>query len=66
MSKPYSVTVSIVSVSNGEINQEILLREYATTEEELVMKNFAISDAVIPALDNAMKEMADTFVKAKK
>ena len=66
MSKPFSVTVSIVSESNGSVNQEILLKEYASTEEELVMKNFAISDAVIPALDDTMKKLADAFVKGKK
>ena len=58
MSKPHSVTVSIISESNGVLNQEILLKEYASTPEELVIKNFAIADVVINALQDGMKVLA--------
>lgn len=59
MSKAHSVTVSIVSESDGAVNQEVLLKEYASTPEELTMKNFTISDYVMPAVDAAMKALAE-------
>ena len=55
--KDHSVTVSIVSESGGVINQEVLLKEYAGSDAELVYKNHQIADAVIFALNNKMKEM---------
>ena len=58
MSKNHSVTVSVVSKSGDVVNQEILCIEYASTEDELVEKNFIITDHVVPAVDAAMKEMA--------
>ena len=58
MSKDYCITVSLTSESNGVLNQEIILREWAATEEELVHKNFVVSDHVVPAVDAAMKALA--------
>jgi hypothetical protein len=59
MSKDHSVTVTITSVSGDAVNQEIICKEYAATPEELVYKNFTITDHVIPAVDAAMKKMAE-------
>ena len=58
MAKAHSVTVTITSESNGKVNQEYMLKEYAESPEELVWKNFAITDAVTPAIDAAMKALA--------
>ena len=63
--KNHSVTVSIVSESDGAVNQEILLKEYARSPDELVMKNFAITDALIPALNEAMKSLAAAMPKGQ-
>jgi len=59
MSKAHSVSVVITSESDGVVNQEIICKEYAETPEELVYKNFTITDHVIPAVDAAMKKMAE-------
>ena len=63
MSKQHCVTVSITSESGGELNQEVILREYATTVEELVVKNFALADAVVGACLAATRELAKPFLK---
>lgn len=65
MSKPYSVTVQIISESNGVVNQEVVLKEYAATEEELVTKNHAIADTVIFALNDLMKQLSAEVLKGK-
>ena len=63
--KDHSVTVTITSKSGGEVNQVILLEEFASTPEELIKKNFAVTDAVIPALAGAMRALADELVSGK-
>ena len=56
--KDHSVTVSITSESGGVLNQEVILKEYAGSDAELVYKNHKIADAVIVALNEVMKEMS--------
>jgi hypothetical protein len=56
--KDHSVTVSITSESGGVLNQEVILKEYAGSDAELVYKNHEIADAVIIALNAKMKEMS--------
>lgn len=56
--KDHSVTVSIISESGGVLNQEVILKEYAGSDAELVYKNHAIADCVIEALNAKMKEMS--------
>ena len=58
MSKPHSVTVSIVSSSDGEVNQRVILEEFASSSEELVFKNFTIADKVVAACQEACRELA--------
>ena len=54
MKKPHSVRITVVSVSEGVENQLIQLDEGAATPEELVVKCFAVTDAI----DGAMKALA--------
>jgi hypothetical protein len=63
--KPHSVTVSIVSVSDGVTNQEVILREYAGSAEELVYKNHAMADAVVVAINDCMKGLSGAFLAGK-
>lgn len=63
MAKQHCVTVSITSESNGVLNQEVILREYAATQEELVAKNIALADAVVGACVDATREFAKPFLK---
>lgn len=56
--KAHEVVVSITSYSHGEVNQEVLCRELAVDEAELVMKNFKIAEHVVPAIMTAMHELA--------
>ena len=58
MAKNHSVTVTITSRSDGDVNQEVGFTEYASSAEELVAKHFAISDAVVPAVVRACVELA--------
>ena len=58
MAKPHSVTVKIVSESEGDVNQEIICREFASTPQELVTKNMTIALAVVEAVTGAMAELA--------
>lgn len=66
MSKPHSVTVSIVSESDGVVNQEVALKEYAADAEELIMKNHIIADAVVDALQAVTKVMSQAYIDAQK
>lgn len=66
MSKPHSVTVSIVSESDGVINQEVICKEYAGSVEELVYKNHALADAVIGAVNECCKRLSGEAVAASK
>lgn len=56
--KDHCVTVRIESHSGGVLNQEVILKEYAGSDAELVYKNHEIADAVIFALNGKMKEMS--------
>jgi hypothetical protein len=54
------VVCSSMSEVNGElvVNQELILREYASTPEELVIKNLAIVESGFPAILEACKGLA--------
>jgi len=56
--KPYQVSVLVISESNGVINQEIIGREGAFDEKELVKKHFAIGSAVAEAFRGACYGLA--------
>jgi len=62
--KAHCITVTITSTSGDVVNQTIELREYASTIEELVAKNFAIADAVMESLGDAMKDLATPLIDA--
>lgn len=64
--KPHYVEVTISSVSKEFVNQEIIFREYASDAPELVRKNFAVTDTVIPGLVAKMRELAAPFLKKGK
>ena len=64
--KPHYVEVTLSSVSKDYVNQEIIFREYANDAPELVKKNFAIADTVIPNLFAKMRELAAPFLKKGK
>ena len=65
MSKVHSVVVSIVSSSDGEVNQRVILEEFASTQEELIFKNFAIADKVVAACQEACRELAAVSKKSR-
>ena len=60
--KLHSVTVSIISESDGELNQEVICKEYAGSPAELVYKNHAIADAVIVAVNDCMKRLSAEYL----
>ena len=64
MAKEHCVTVTISSISGGVVNQNVILEEYASTAEELVMKNHAVADAVLLALNSCMKELSGVFLNS--
>lgn len=66
VSKPHYFELSLRSVSNGKLNQEIpLVREYADTPGELVFKNIkfakAARDPVTKVVMDIMEQMAMPF-----
>jgi hypothetical protein len=61
--KPHYVKVTIESVSEGVVNQEVTFIEYAVTAEELVKKHFAISEGIVSGVIGATKELAAPFLK---
>jgi len=56
--RPYSCTVSIVTVTDGKVQQEILHKEYAETEDELVWKAMKYGTKVAAAVIEADAELA--------
>ena len=63
--KQHCVTVSIISETDGVLNQEVLCKEYAGSDAELVYKNHAIADAVVVAVNDVMKKLSSEFLKGK-
>lgn len=66
MPKEHSITVTITTESFGEVNQRTLNTEYATTPEEFMAKDFAITEAVIGAMLAAKHKLADDYRKSLK
>jgi hypothetical protein len=60
--KEHSVTVSIVSRSGDEVNQEITCTEYASTAAELAHKHTQIANAVVSGLSGTFGKMAQKFI----
>ena len=58
MSKPHYFEVVMNSYSDGALNQEVVVREYAATGAELTAKQMAFSKAVMPAIMGAFDEMS--------
>ena len=61
--KAHYVEVTMSSVSNDSLNQELIFREFDDTQEGLVEKNFAVADVVIPGLLAKMRELAGRFLR---
>lgn len=66
MSKPHSITVSIVTRTEGQENQETLHTEYASDPVEFTHKDTVISRAVIDAVFAAKMQLKEEFLKAIK
>lgn len=62
--KVHSVTVSIVSESDGIVNQDITLTEYANDETELAWKHTKLGNAVVAALSVELGVMAEDMMEA--
>ena len=58
MSRPFKLTVSVVSETEGQVQQNIIVEEYSDTAEEHVLKNFTVGEAVVSATSQAMAELA--------
>ena len=64
MSRPFKLTVSVLSETTGEdgerkVQQNVLVEEFSDSAEEHVLKNFHVADAVTAATNQAMKELAE-------
>ena len=60
MSKDHLVTVRIESRSEGVLNNYVEMGEYASTEQELVKKHFALTSGAIKGVTEAAIELAET------
>ena len=58
MSRPFKLQVSVVSETEGQVQQNIIIEEYSDSAEEHVLKNFHVADAVTSAVSQAMAELA--------
>jgi len=56
--KPHYFEVVMNSYSDGVLNQEVSVREYANTPSELTAKQMTFSKVVIPAIMNAFDSLS--------
>ena len=56
--KPHYFEVCMTSYSEGVLNQEVLVREYAATPEELVSKQMRYTNLAMPAVIGSFETLA--------
>lgn len=56
--KPHYFEVVMNSFSEGVLNQEVIVREYANTPEELVSKQMRYTNMALPTLVGAFEQLA--------
>lgn len=66
MSKPHSITVTITTTTDGEVNQRTLNEEFATTVEEFIHKDFVISEEVVAGVLKAKHRLAAEYLESLK
>ena len=62
--KKHYFEVVMNSYSDGVLNQEVAIREYAATGAELTVKQMAVTKKVIPVLVAAFDEMSMPYQEA--
>jgi hypothetical protein len=62
--KKHYFEVVMNSYSDGVLNQEVIVREYAKTGEELTVKNMKMARDVIPAVVKSFDEMSQPVQEA--
>jgi hypothetical protein len=58
MSKPHYFEIVMNSYSDGVLNQEVVVREYANTGAELTAKQMAFAKVVMPSVLGAFDELS--------
>ena len=59
--KPHHFEIVMNSYSEGVLNQEVIVREYATTVAELTLKQMAMTKDVIPKIVESFDNMSMPF-----
>jgi hypothetical protein len=70
MTRPYKITVAVISetplkddegndTDEIDVQQNVLLEEFSNGDQEHVLKNFVVSDAVTLATTRAMRSLAE-------
>ena len=59
--KPHHFEIVMNSYSEGVLNQEVIVREYATTGAELTLKQMAMTKDVIPKIVESFDNMSMPF-----
>ena len=56
--KPHHFEIVMNSYSDGALNQEVIVREYANTPGELTLKQMAMTKDVIPKIVESFDKMS--------
>jgi hypothetical protein len=59
--KPHHFEIVMNSYSDGVLNQEVIVREYAKTGPQLTLKQMAMTRDVIPAIVASFDAMSKPF-----
>jgi hypothetical protein len=59
--KPHHFEIVMNSYSDGVLNQEVIVREYANTAGELTVKQMAMTKDVIPIIVESFDKMSMPF-----